>query len=163
MLLLFQVTPYLSSDADCCVRVRWSVIAGQLPGRTDNEIKNYWNTHIKRKLVGRGIDPQTHLPVHGGGGATPGKASKPPPSAASPSETERCPDLNLDLSMSLSFSSPTPSEVFAAADPAADATSSPTSAVPPRRAHAICLCYHLGLQSSETCSCQENPSHHVVR
>ncbi|KAJ8490726.1 hypothetical protein OPV22_012447 [Ensete ventricosum] len=118
---------------------KWSVIAGQLPGRTDNEIKNYWNTHIKRKLVGRGIDPQTHLPVHGGGGATPGKASKPPPSAASPSETERCPDLNLDLSMSLSFSSPTPSEVFAAADPAADATSSPTSAVPPRRAHAICL------------------------
>ncbi|CAL9110230.1 myb-related protein 308-like [Musa acuminata AAA Group] len=141
---------------------KWSVIAGQLPGRTDNEIKNYWNTHIKRKLVGRGIDPQTHLPVHGGA-ATPGKALKPPSSAASPAEKERCPDLNLDLSMSLSFSSPTPSEVFAAADPAADATSSPTSAVPPRHAHAICLCYHLGLQSSETCSCQENPSHHVLR
>nr|AAS19476.1 MYB2 [Tradescantia fluminensis] len=39
---------------------KWSLIAGQLPGRTDNEIKNYWNTHIKRKLVSRGIDPQTH-------------------------------------------------------------------------------------------------------
>ncbi|URE28121.1 Myb-like DNA-binding domain, partial [Musa troglodytarum] len=88
---------------------KWSVIAGQLPGRTDNEIKNYWNTHIKRKLAGRGIDPQTHLPVRGGA-ATPGKASKPPSSAASPAERERCPDLNLDLSMSLSFSSPTPSE-----------------------------------------------------
>nr|P81395.1 RecName: Full=Myb-related protein 330 [Antirrhinum majus] len=39
---------------------KWSLIAGALPGRTDNEIKNYWNTHIKRKLVSRGIDPQTH-------------------------------------------------------------------------------------------------------
>ncbi|CAI0396557.1 unnamed protein product [Linum tenue] len=39
---------------------KWSLIAGRLPGRTDNEIKNYWNTHIKRKLMSRGIDPQTH-------------------------------------------------------------------------------------------------------
>nr|QFG01317.1 MYB family transcription factor MYB11 [Larix gmelinii var. olgensis] len=39
---------------------KWSLIAGRLPGRTDNEIKNYWNTHIKRKLVRRGFDPQSH-------------------------------------------------------------------------------------------------------
>ncbi|KAK8579860.1 hypothetical protein V6N13_143024 [Hibiscus sabdariffa] len=39
---------------------KWSLIAARLPGRTDNEIKNYWNTHIKRKLLSRGIDPQTH-------------------------------------------------------------------------------------------------------
>ncbi|KAE8693512.1 Transcription repressor MYB4 [Hibiscus syriacus] len=43
---------------------KWSLIAGRLPGRTDNEIKNYWNTHIKRKLISRGIDPQTHLPLN---------------------------------------------------------------------------------------------------
>lgn len=39
---------------------KWSLIAGRLPGRTDNEIKNYWNTHIKRKLISRGIDPHSH-------------------------------------------------------------------------------------------------------
>ncbi|KAL5566348.1 hypothetical protein UlMin_029512 [Ulmus minor] len=43
---------------------KWSLIASRLPGRTDNEIKNYWNTHIKRKLYSRGIDPQTHRPLN---------------------------------------------------------------------------------------------------
>lgn len=43
---------------------KWSLIAGRLPGRTDNEIKNYWNTHIRRKLLSRGIDPTTHRPIN---------------------------------------------------------------------------------------------------
>ncbi|GLJ29710.1 hypothetical protein SUGI_0586050 [Cryptomeria japonica] len=40
---------------------RWSVIAAQLPGRTDNDIKNYWNTKLKKKLLGKGVkdDQQT--------------------------------------------------------------------------------------------------------
>ncbi|XVE70538.1 hypothetical protein DITRI_Ditri10aG0080100 [Diplodiscus trichospermus] len=30
---------------------RWSVIAARLPGRTDNDVKNYWNTKLKKKLL----------------------------------------------------------------------------------------------------------------
>ncbi|PIA51789.1 hypothetical protein AQUCO_01100570v1 [Aquilegia coerulea] len=29
---------------------RWSLIAGRIPGRTDNDIKNYWNSHLSKKL-----------------------------------------------------------------------------------------------------------------
>ncbi|KAM0882456.1 hypothetical protein ACQ4PT_032275 [Festuca glaucescens] len=41
---------------------KWSAIAAQLPGRTDNEIKNYWNTHIRKRLLRMGLDPVTHAP-----------------------------------------------------------------------------------------------------
>ncbi|KAJ0233943.1 Transcription factor MYB92 [Hirschfeldia incana] len=41
---------------------KWSTIANHLPGRTDNEIKNFWNTHLKKKLIQMGIDPMTHRP-----------------------------------------------------------------------------------------------------
>ncbi|TKY55199.1 Transcription factor WER [Spatholobus suberectus] len=29
---------------------RWSLIAGRVPGRTDNQVKNFWNTYLRKKL-----------------------------------------------------------------------------------------------------------------
>ncbi|XP_020097066.1 myb-related protein 308-like isoform X1 [Ananas comosus] len=47
---------------------RWSLIAGRLPGRTDDEVKSYWNSHLKRKIITMGIGPSNHRlstrPIH---------------------------------------------------------------------------------------------------
>ncbi|PPD91535.1 hypothetical protein GOBAR_DD11520 [Gossypium barbadense] len=43
---------------------RWALIAGRIPGRTDNEIKNYRNTHLSKNLISQGIDPRTHKPLN---------------------------------------------------------------------------------------------------
>lgn len=93
---------------------KWSLIAARLPGRTDNEIKNYWNTHIRRKLLNRGIDPMTHRPIN-----EPQPEVKTISFATANSSVdqkeeekavvvtssgfsgkERCPDLNLELRIS---------------------------------------------------------------
>ncbi|XP_012470775.1 transcription factor MYB34 isoform X2 [Gossypium raimondii] len=38
---------------------RWAAIARHLPNRTDNEIKNYWNAHLKKRLANMGADQVT--------------------------------------------------------------------------------------------------------
>ncbi|URD90017.1 Myb-like DNA-binding domain [Musa troglodytarum] len=118
---------------------KWSLIAGRLPGRTDNEIKNYWNTHIKRKLLARGVDPQTHRPIAALRQEERSTAQEDSSGDSSSRDGDGGLDLNLDLSISLPrHSSPEQSSP----PPAATASTSTMQA--------LCLCCHLGFQSSET-------------
>ncbi|KAH1128712.1 hypothetical protein J1N35_000090 [Gossypium stocksii] len=63
---------FTESEEDEIIRLhsqlgnRWSKIASHFPGRTDNEIKNHWNTRIRKKLKLLGLDPVTHKPIENG-------------------------------------------------------------------------------------------------
>ncbi|WCJ37644.1 MYB-like transcription factor 4 [Euphorbia peplus] len=150
---------------------KWSLIAARLPGRTDNEIKNYWNTHIKRKLYNRGIDPQTHRPLNSTTVEI-DRSSKVCKSEYSNSgEDSNCssgvstveelvyPDINLDLSIGLPFdlnhTHNQPSSIKFNEEQqqqkkkqfaytlVADDSSSPK---------AVCLCCNLGFQTCINCT-----------
>ncbi|VVA91827.1 unnamed protein product [Arabis nemorensis] len=60
---------------------RWPLIAQQIPGKTEEEVKMFWNSKLKKKLSEMGIDPVTHRPfshilaeygnINGGGNLNP--------------------------------------------------------------------------------------------
>nr|QCF29938.1 R2R3-MYB transcription factor [Paeonia qiui] len=51
---------FSADEVDLIIRLhkllgnRWSLIAGRLPGRTANDVKNYWNTHLHKKRISCG-------------------------------------------------------------------------------------------------------------
>ncbi|OIW15668.1 hypothetical protein TanjilG_09606 [Lupinus angustifolius] len=53
---------FTEDEVDLMIRLhkllgnRWSLIAGRLPGRTANDVKNYWNTHIRKKTSSQNED-----------------------------------------------------------------------------------------------------------
>ncbi|KAE8767487.1 transcription factor RAX2-like [Hordeum vulgare] len=61
----------------------WSIIASKLPGRTDNDVKNYWNTKLKKKaMTMRGPHHHHHhagLGAGAGAGAISAPATPPGP------------------------------------------------------------------------------------
>ncbi|KAI5647840.1 hypothetical protein M9H77_33845 [Catharanthus roseus] len=151
---------------------KWSLIAGRLPGRTDNEIKNYWNTHIRRKLLSRGIDPTTHRPINEPQQQQQQQqqqintisftTSAPNSNSNEELETknnivinkeeiikspirERCPDLNLELRIS---------------PPHYPQQQPPAPAEPLKTGGRINLCFtcSLGIQNSKDCTCDNGRS-----
>lgn len=50
---------FKTDEVDLIIRLhmllgnRWALIAGRLPGRTSNDVKNYWNTHQSKKYFGK--------------------------------------------------------------------------------------------------------------
>ncbi|XP_059645096.1 transcription factor MYB1-like [Cornus florida] len=77
---------------------RWSLIAGRLPGRTDNEIKNYWNTNIGKKKSKAG-HTNKHQSKQNPSSPNTGQPVSDLPASGSPAIESRCTkgSINVEL------------------------------------------------------------------
>ncbi|XP_042016737.1 transcription factor MYB61-like isoform X1 [Salvia splendens] len=63
-----KVTSFTPQEEDLIIQLhsvvgsRWTIIAQQLGERTESDVKNVWNSKLKKKLSAMGIDPVTHKP-----------------------------------------------------------------------------------------------------
>ncbi|KAL1541557.1 transcription factor MYB35-like [Salvia divinorum] len=63
-----KVTIFTPQEEDLIIQLhsvvgsRWTIIAQQLGEKTESDVKNVWNSKLKKKLSAMGIDPVTHKP-----------------------------------------------------------------------------------------------------